>query len=190
MAAGKCLFGFCGSSTIRTRLVNDIFPIDSNGVDGSLTPVFKNLTKLTDYAAENLQHLPEICDILESLLKSYQDSGYLGFVNISLLAIRELLNRCLELESDRIIEPTVVNVLFQLFRSTNIQLVDKGFNFFLEYSEICCKSDFSIFVKPITVLCELTSVAAPVQPKHIQSSLHDDIPQVYIVSSSFSFSLS
>ena len=190
MAAGKCLFGFCGSSTIRTRLVNDIFPIDSNGVDGSLTPVFKNLTKLTDYAAENLQHLPEICDILESLLKSYQDSGYLGFVNISLLAIRELLNRCLELESDRIIEPTVVNVLFQLFRSTNIQLVDKGFNFFLEYSEICCKSDFSIFVKPITVLCELTSVAAPVQPKHIQSSLHDDIPQVYIVSSSFSSSLS
>ena len=127
MAAGKCLFGFCSTSTIRTKLVNDIFPIDSNGIDGALTPIFKNLARLSDYAADNPQHLPEICDILESLLKCYQDSGYLGFVNISLLAIRELLNRCLELESDKIIEPTVVNVLFQLFRSTNIQRVVIGF---------------------------------------------------------------
>lgn len=169
-------------------MVNEIFPIDSNGIDGSLTPIFKNLTRLTDYAAENLQHLPEICDILESLLKSYQDLGYLGFVNISLLAIRELLNRCLEIGFDHIIEPTVVHVLLQLFRSTNIQLVDKGFNFFLEYSEICCKNDFTIFVKPITVLCELTSVAAPVQPKNIQSSLHDEIPQVHKMSLTCSIS--
>ena len=174
---GSCFFGFCVNKSVRSRLVKEIFPDDGAVTIESLRPIKQNLDRLTDYAAENPQHLPQICDTLESLLTNYKRSGHLGYVNVCVLAIRELLVKFSE-EFAYIIEPTAVNVLFQLLRSSNIQLMNKGYIFFLEYSKICSKSDLSCFMKPVIDICE--KVSGPVLPRPRQSSdsYHDEIPKV------------
>ena len=179
MTGGSCFFGFCGNISLRSRLIKEIFPDDGAVADESLKPIIQNLNRLTNYAAENSQHLPHICDTLESLLTNYKRSGHLGYVNVCVLAIRELLIKCSE-EFAYIIEPTAINVIFQLLRSSNIQLMNKGYIFFLEYSKICSKSDLSCFMTPVIDICEKASGTVLPRPKQSSDSFHDEIPKVDI----------
>ena len=176
---GSCFFSLCGNNSTRSRLVKEIFPDDGAVADESLKPIVQNLNRLINYVAENPQHLPQICDNLESLLTNYKKSGHLGYVNVCVLAIRELLLKCSE-EFVYIIEPTAVNVLFQLLRSSNIQLMNKGYIFFLEFSKICCKSDLSCFMEPVIDICEQISGTVLPRPKKSSDSFHDEIPKVDI----------
>lgn len=174
---GSCFLGICGNNSVRSRLVKEIFPDDGAVTDESLQPITQNLDRLSVYAAEKPQHLPQICDTLESLLTNYKRSGHLGYVNVCILAIRELLVKCSE-EFAYIVEPTAINVLFQLLQSSNIQLMNKGFLFFLEYSKICNKSDLSCFMKPVIDICEKSSGTVLPRPKQSSDFHHDDIPKV------------
>ena len=176
---GSCFFSLCGNNSVRSRLVREMFPDDDAVANESLKPIIQNLNRLINYVAENPQHLPQICDNLESLLTNYKKSGHLGYVNVCLLAIRELLLKCSE-EFVYIIEPTAVNVLFQLLRSSNIQLMNKGYIFFLEFSKICSKSDLSCFMKPVIDICEQVSGTVLPRPKQSSDSYHDEIPKVDI----------
>lgn len=159
MTNDKCFFGMYRKSSTSSRLVHDIFPANATGYESDLAPSSVKLIQLTDYAAQYPQYLPDICEIIESMVKSYKSSMKIGFVGICLTAVRELLLKCIEVDLVYIMQPSIVNILFQLFRTQNIQLLSKGANFFFEYSEICSKHDFSVFVKPIIEICEKNDYA-------------------------------
>jgi hypothetical protein len=111
------------------------------------------LNRLIDYAAQHPEVLPEICDYVETLFKSFKNSEKIGSLTVCLSIIRGLLIKCIEINLINVIQPTIVNILFQLFQSSNILIVDKSANFFFEYSELCSRLDFSVFVKPILDVC-------------------------------------
>ena len=154
MTNDKCFFSMYRTATISSRLVYDIFPVNAAGFEDGIAPDYSKIGRLTDYVAQYPKYLPEICDLLESLLKSNQKSLKLGLLSICLTTVRELLSKCAKLNLDYIVQPTAVNILLHLFRSHNIKLLSKGASFFFEYSEICSKHDFSVLLRPVIEICE------------------------------------
>ena len=57
------------TATISSRLVYDIFPVNAAGFEDGIAPDYSKIDRLTDYVAQYPKYLPEICDLLESLLK-------------------------------------------------------------------------------------------------------------------------
>jgi hypothetical protein len=153
MATDRCFFGLYRKTTTCTRLINEIFPKNLSENEENVHINASKLNRLTDYAAQHPEVLPEICDTVESMFKSFKNSEKIGSLTICLSIIRELLIRCIEINLITVIQPTIVNILFHLFQSSNILLVDKGATFFFEYSELCSRLDFSVFVKPILDVC-------------------------------------
>lgn len=160
------LFGLYNKVTTSSRLINDIYPKfeigheirhennqykNDNKIDIKLNS--SKLQLLQDYILSNPQNLPEICEYIENLFKNYKITNNYEFLFITLEIVKEILNKCIDMNLVCIIDPSIINILFQLLQSNDNILINEGALFFFEYSEICNKNNFSIFLNPIIELC-------------------------------------
>jgi hypothetical protein len=146
----------CGCISVEpyVKLVNDILPASQDRGNIKVNIEQEKLIQLTDHLAICPRDIANVCKLLVGVIKEAQSANHHGTIIVGLTIFRALTKLATNVGNSYVILPYCKVVVAFMLESSKYEHVVLATEFFIYYSKLFSKEDFSDFVNTACDFCD------------------------------------